>query len=470
MEVEKLSIIDEEKIISTLKLHQKQNKSKIKEILQKAEELKGLNTQDVATLISAENNEIIDEFFFTAKKIKEKIYGKRLVFFAPLYITNKCINNCLYCGFRKDNKEQKRKTLTFNEISEEVKALENSGHKRLLLVFGESEDLDIDYVVKTIETVYNTKNGKGEIRRVNVNIAPMEVCDFKKLKQAKIGTYQLFQETYHRETYKFMHPSGPKKNYEYRITAPDRAMEAGIDDVGIGVLFGLHHYKFEVLALLQHINYLEKKFGIGPHTISVPRLKPALGALISQNPPCPLSDFEFKKIVAILRLAVPYTGIILTTRERKELRNEFFSLGVSQISAGSKTQPGGYAEENKKSKFKNQNLEQFHIEDTRTVEEVIKDICTSGYIPSFCTACYRLGRTGEDFMKLSKIGFIKNFCTPNAILTFKEYLLDYAKDGMKDVGEKVINEFIAEIKNNRLKEKLTNKIKLIEKGERDIYF
>jgi 2-iminoacetate synthase len=462
-------VIIEEKIIDILKSCGKIEKSEIKEILEKAEQAKGLEIEDVAKLLSVENREIIEEFFFTAKKIKEKIYGKRIVFFAPLYITNKCINNCLYCGFRKDNKEQKRKTLTLDEIREEVRALENFGHKRLLLVFGESRDLDIDYVVKTIETVYNTKNGKGEIRRVNVNIAPMEVCDFKKLKQAKIGTYQLFQETYHRKTYKFMHPEGPKSDYEFRITAPERAIQAGIDDIGIGVLFGLYDYKFEVLSLLSHANYLDKKYGVGPHTISVPRIKPAIGAPLSLKPPYPVSDFEFKKIVAILRMAVPYTGIILSTRERKELRDELFSLGVSQISAGSKTQVGGYAQ-SLKSKTQNLETQQFHIEDTRTLEEVIRDIGESGYIPSFCTACYRCGRTGESFMKLSKIGFIKNFCTPNAILTFKEYLLDYGKNEIKDLGENLIEELIKEIENKSIREKLSEKIKLLESGERDIYF
>lgn len=467
--MDKMCIIDERKIINILKTTYEEDKSKIQGILQRAQALQGLNLEEVTILLKTEDREIIDKIFLTAQKIKEKIYGKRLVLFAPLYITNKCINNCLYCGFRKNNKILKRKTLTLSETACEVKALEGMGHKRLLLVFGESEDVDINYIVKTIETVYNTRNGSGEIRRVNINIAPMTLSDFKKLKQGKIGTYQLFQETYHRETYKFMHPLGPKSDYDFRITASDRAMEAGIDDVGVGVLFGLYDYKFEVLALLEHANYLEKKFGVGPHTISIPRLKRAEGSLISQNPPYPVSDFEFKKIVAVLRMAVPYTGIILSTRERKDLRDELFSLGISQISAGSKTSPGGYAETTDHEQ-RTTNNKQFSIEDTRTIDEVIKDICKSRYIPSFCTACYRLGRTGEDFMKLSKIGMIQNFCTPNAILTFKEYLLDYAKDGVKEVGEKVLKEFIDEFKSNGLKEKLLNEIKLLEEGARDIYF
>ncbi|MEM4368023.1 MAG: [FeFe] hydrogenase H-cluster radical SAM maturase HydG, partial [Candidatus Anstonellales archaeon] len=375
--------------------------------------------------------------------------------------------NCLYCGFRKDNKELKRKTLTMEELRREIEILISEGHKRVLLVAGEDlRHTNIDYLEKAIKTVYETKVSNGEIRRLNINVAPLSLENFKRLKKAKIGTYQLFQETYHCETYKKMHPQGPKADYLKRLYAMDLAQQAGIDDVGIGVLFGLYDYKFEVLCLLLHAEHLEKEYGTGPRTISVPRLEPALNAPISTNPPYPVSDEEFKKLVAIIRLAVPYTGMILSTRENQQMRNELFALGISQISAGSRTNPGGYYE----SKINPLNESQFQIHDTRTTSQVIHDVCKLGFLPSFCTACYRSGRTGDYFMQFAKSGNIQNFCHPNAILTFKEYLLDYADDEMKEFGNRIIEKELLKIPNQTIRNETIKKLKLLEEGKRDLYF
>jgi 2-iminoacetate synthase len=464
-ELESESIINEKEIQNVLTETSGVDAERVRDILAKALELKGLTLYETAGLLEIEDPNLLEEIFSTARAVKQKIYGNRIVLFAPLYITNECKNNCLYCAFRRDNKSLERRTLTFEEITREAEILEGMGHKRLLLVFGENPKIDINYIVKSIETVYKTKNGRGEIRRINVNIAPLKIEDFRELKQAKIGTYQLFQETYHRKTYEYVHPSGPKSNYDWRITAFDRAISAGIDDVGIGVLFGLYDYKFEVLALLEHADYLEKRFGVGPHTISVPRIRPALNAPLAIKPPYPVSDTDFKKLVAVLRLSVPYTGIILSTRETASLRDELVSLGVSQISAGSCTYPGAYKEKISH----NQKTEQFRIEDTRTLDEVVYDLTKSGWIPSFCTACYRSGRTGEDFMKLAKPGNIQSFCTPNAILTFKEYLLDYASSKTKEIGEVWLNKIVTNL-NGKLKSKLLERLSLLDNGARDIYF
>ena len=366
----------------------------VAEITGKALGLKGLSLAETAKLLLTEDKKQIEIIFEAARKVKERVYGNRLVLFAPLYTTNECANNCLYCAFRRDNKQLKRKTLSLEEIRQEVVVLEGEGHKRILLVAGEdTKSAGISDLKEMIRTIYQTKNGCGEIRRVNVNVAPLSIEDFKTLKGTGIGTYQLFQETYHRETYKLCHPSGPKADYEYRLNAMDRALQAGIEDVGIGALFGLYDYKFEVLALLSHAQHLDNIYNVGPHTISVPRLEPALGAPLAARPPHPVSNLEFKKLVAILRLAVPYTGIILSTRETAELRDEIFSLGVSQISAGSRTDPGGYSQQKAGA--------QFELYDNRSTAQVIEDVLKLGYIPSFCTACYRLGRTGEDFMSLA---------------------------------------------------------------------
>jgi 2-iminoacetate synthase len=435
-------------------------------VIDKALKLNGLTPEDTAVLLACDDPAINAKLFKTARRIKELIYGKRLVIFAPLYVTNICVNNCLYCGFRCTNKLLERKRLTLREIKEEVTILEKQGHKRILLEAGEDPERGIDYLEKAIKTIYATKYKNGEIRRLNVNAPAMSVKDFRRLKKCGIGTYQLFQETYHRETYEKMHLSGPKSDYLYHLFAMHRAQAAGINDVGIGVLFGLYDYKFEVLALLFHALELEKQFGVGPHTISVPRIEPADNTPLTVKPPAPVSDHEFKKIVAILRLAVPYTGLILSTRESAKMRNEVIGLGISQISAGSSTVPGGY----KKSLKKGSAGGQFSISDNRTLAEVIKDISKLGYSPSFCTACYRLGRVGQDFMDMAKPGLIKNYCLPNSLLTFKEYLLDYGDAKAKKLGAAVIRKHLGDISNTKVRARTIAKLKEVEKGKRDLCF
>lgn len=456
-------IIDEEAIESTLAHHSDKGAGRVREVLDKARELKGLDLEEVATLTTISDPELLGELFSAAHYVKEEIYGKRLVLFAPLYISNLCANECLYCAFRKTNKSLRRRALTQDEIAHEVRILVEQGHKRVLLVAGESYPVEgFPYVLKSIETVYNTRSGNGEIRRVNVNVAPLSLDEFRELKAANIGTYQLFQETYHRDTYLKVHLDGKKRDYDWRITAMDRAMEAGIDDVGIGMLFGLFDYRFEILALMQHIRHLEERFGVGPHTISVPRLEPALNSDISSHPPHPVSDVDFRKIVAILRLAVPYTGIIMSTRETPNIRRETFALGVSQISAGSRTNPGGYAEDEK---FDHS---QFSLGDHRPLDEVIRDVASLGYIPSFCTACYRLGRTGRDFMDLAKPGKIKDHCDVNALSTFMEYLCDYGNEETRAVGEECIRRSLANMTEER-RNTAEILIEQVKTGRRDCF-
>jgi len=440
---------------------------RVREIIDKARELKGLTPPEVAVLLQTEDDELVSLILQTAHKIKEDIYGNRLVLFAPLYIANLCANNCLYCGFRRDNKELNRVALTMDQITKEVQVLEREGHKRLLMLCGEHPSRSsLDYFMEAIETAYavKTENG-GEIRRINVEIAPLEVDEYKELKKTGIGTCVLFQETYHHETYKIMHPSGPKKDYVKRLTAMHRAQEGGINDVGIGALFGLYDYKYEVLGLLLHALQLEKDCGVGPHTISVPRLEPAFNAPAAIAPPHPVSDHDFKKLVAILRMAVPYTGMILSTRETPALRSEVFALGISQISAGSRTNPGGYQDDTSDA-FR---AAQFNLGDTRTLDEVILDIAERGHIPSFCTACYRLGRTGKDFMDLAKPGLIQKFCQTNALFSFKEYLLDYASPRTREAGEALIEEMLDSTFKTKRKKVVTDRLKKIHDGERDVY-
>jgi len=432
------AVVDEAEIERTLAGARDRDARHVREVLAKARELHGLSPADVAALMEVSDPELLGELFSTARKVKEEIYGRRLVLFAPLYISNLCSNECLYCAFRARNKEVQRRALTQDEIARETQLLVDQGHKRILIVAGESYPNEgFSYVLKAIETVYSVTRGRGEIRRVNANVAPLSVDEFKQLKAARIGTYQLFQETYHRGTYSKVHLGGRKRDYDWRVTAPDRAMEAGIDDVGIGVLFGLFDWRFEILALMQHIRHLEERFGVGPHTISVPRLEPAVGSDMAAHPPHAVSDVDFRKIVAIVRLAVPYTGIIMSTRETPNLRRETFALGVSQISAGSRTNPGGYAEDEE------YEAAQFQLGDHRPLDAVIRDVAALGYIPSFCTACYRLGRTGKDFMDLAKPGEIKNHCDPNALSTFLEYLLDYASPETRAVGEQCVAKSLA---------------------------
>lgn len=437
--------------------------SRVREVLAKGREMKGLAADEVAALMNVSDPELLGELFETARYVKDEIYGARLVIFAPLYISNLCANDCLYCAFRSRNTALKRRALTQEEIEHETKILVDQGHKRVLLVAGEAYPREgFSYVLKAIDTIYNTKSGRGEIRRVNVNVAPLTLDEFKQLKAAEIGTYQLFQETYHREMYAQVHVGGIKRDYDWRITALDRAMEAGIDDVGIGVLFGLADWRFEVLAMMQHIAHLEKRFGVGPHTISVPRLEPAIGAPLGEQPPKPVSDIDFRKIVAILRIAVPYTGIIMSTRETASVRRETFALGVSQISAGSRTNPGGYAE------GQGDTAAQFCLGDHRPVDEVVRDVAELGYIPSFCTACYRLGRTGADFMDLAKPGEIKYHCDPNALSTFREYLCDYAKPGTREAGEQRIAT-VLKCMDDRQRRIATDLTKRVDGGERDVF-
>ena len=456
--------ICEDAIRKTLDRASSAGAARVREILAKAREMRGLDAGDVAVLMQIESPELCQELFDTASWVKEEIYGSRLVIFAPLYVSNHCRNECSYCAFRAKNTALHRRGLTQDEIGNEVKVLLGQGHKRLLLVAGESypQPDGFDYILRAIETVYATKVGRSDIRRVNVNIAPLTVSEFKRLKAAHIGTYQIFQETYHRETYARVHTGGLKKDYDWRILAPDRAMEAGIDDIGVGVLFGLYDWKFEVLALLQHIAHMESTFGVGPHTISVPRLEPAVGCDMASQSPYAVSDADFWKIVAILRIAVPYTGLIMSTRETAETRRRTFAMGVSQISAGSRTNPGGYAE------LGDGSDEQFQLGDHRSLDEVVRDVAGMGYIPSFCTACYRMGRTGADFMDLAKPGLIKAHCGPNAIASFLEYLLDYASPETREVGEKLIERKVAEM-DDTCQRIATKLVRRLRENKRDVY-
>ncbi|KNY25398.1 [FeFe] hydrogenase H-cluster radical SAM maturase HydG [Pseudobacteroides cellulosolvens] len=451
--------INEELIFSLLEKSKKVDESEIKEIINKAKNCKGLSLEEVAKLLYVEGGELLDEIFDAARYVKNKVYGKRVVLFAPLYTSNECTNNCLYCGFRRDNKELHRKTLSLDEIVTEAKAIEAQGHKRILLICGEYPGkTGVKHLTDAMDAVYKC----GDIRRINVEAAPMKIEEYRQLKEHGIGTYVIFQETYNRDVYKKMHPVGLKADFDWRITAIDRAFEAGIDDVGVGALLGLYDYRFEVLGLLMHIDAFEKKYGVGPHTISVPRLRPALGWGLDEIPYL-VNDDDFRKIVAVYRLAVPYTGIILSTRESPKLRDELLSLGVSQISAGSKTSPGGYAEEEEKA-------DQFEVNDHRTLNQMLETICDNGYIPSFCTACYRRCRTGEAFMEYAKEGEIHEFCQPNAILTFKENLMDYGTDGLRTKGQEIINKALDEIEDVNIRKSTVEKLKEIEGGKRDIYF
>jgi 2-iminoacetate synthase len=386
------------------------------------------------------------------------------VLFTPLYVSNYCVNRCSYCGYKRTNKINRRR-LTDDEVRREVEIIESLGHKRIALEAGEDDkNCPIEYITHVMDVIYSTKLKNGSIRRINVNIAATSVENYKKLKAAGIGTYVLFQETYHRESYSKYHPSGPKSDYDYHATAMDRAMEGGIDDVGLGVLFGLYDYRYEVLGLLLHAQHLEEKYGVGPHTISVPRLRPAAGVSLEEYPHL-VSDHDFKRIVAILRLAVPYTGIILSTREAPGFREEVINLGVSQISAGSCTDVGGYVLHEQ-----GDNQSQFELADHRSPLEVLKSLCMQGYLPSYCTACYRAGRTGDRFMEFAKSGQIHNLCYPNAILTFKEYLEDYADDELKMLGNQVIEKNLDKIPNIVMRNKTIERLKRVENGERDLFF
>jgi len=453
-------IINEHKILAVLRETANPDRKDVLAILSKALDKKGLSMDEVGCLINATDPSLVAPMFEAARQIKQDIYGERLVFFAPLYVSSFCVNDCEYCGFRRGN-EAPRKKLSLAEVAEQVKILEDMGHKRLLLEFGEDPlQNPIDYAIEVIKTIYETKSGRGEIRRVNVNMAATTVEDYKKLKAAGIGTYQLFQETYHRDTYDEMH-DGPKGDYDRQLFAHDRAFAAGLDDVGMGVLFGLYDWRFEVLALISHAQYLEKKFGVGPHTISVPRWQVADSVHWTKAPDA-VSDEALLKIIAILRMAVPYTGMIISTRESPEIRAKAFEIGISQTSAASKTAPGGYGADGESA--------QFILADHRSMDEILAGILQQELLPSFCTACYRLGRTGHDFMPFAKSGEIKNFCRPNAILTFQEYLEDYAAANVKQSGRKVIDKYLQKITNPNIKQETVNRLAMIARGERDLYF
>lgn len=458
------AFINETEIFRILEENHKPDPAKVRAVLDKAKEMKGLNLEDVAVLSNISDPMQLFELFEEANHIKEKIYGKRLVIFAPLYISNLCANECSYCAFRAKNKAIVRRSLNQDEIKHEAEILISQGHKRILMVAGESYPKQgFQYVIDSIASIYEAKVGNGEIRRVNVNIAPLDLPEFKLLKEAKIGTFQLFQETYHRQIYHEVHTGGKKADYDYRVTALHRAMEAGIDDVGIGVLFGLADFRFELLAMMQHIQELEKVFGVGPHTISVPRIEPATGSDLALHPPHAVSDLDFRKIVAILRLAVPYTGIIMSTRETAHMRRDTFALGVSQISAGSRTNPGGYTDS-----LHEDDSSQFCLGDHRPLDEVIRDVAEMGYIPSFCTGCYRLGRTGQDFMDRAKPGDIKNHCNPNAVSTFMEYLMDYGSYETRLIGENLIDDVIDSM-HGTARERAITLLEKVKKGNHDMY-
>lgn len=457
------SFINDEEILKALS--KKSTKEDVKYVLRKAAdpESTGLSLEEAAILLNNTDPEMDEEIFAIPQQVKQHIYGRRMVLFAPLYVSNTCVNNCLYCGFRTDNKSLKRKFLTIPEIQREVEILERMGHKRLLLVYGEANYQPED-LVEDIEAVYAVKTlPSGEIRRVNVNIAPMDVEGFKVLQKAHIGTFQCFQETYHQQTYEKVHVSGPKSNYLYRLYAPHRAMEAGIEDVGIGALYGLYDYKFETLAVLKHAQTLEKDMGVGPHTVSFPRLEPALGSEMSYNPPYQVSDYEMKKIVAVTRLAIPYTGMIISTRERPEFRMDLIKLGISQLSGGSKVSPGTYEDEH----VNHEEKQQFMVADERTLDEVIYDLVQHEYLPSFCTGCYRHKRVGDMFMGLAKKAFIKDLCFPNAILTFAEYLRDYASPQTKEAGQKLIQKLLADQGHPK---RITDQLDRVHQGVCDVFF
>ena len=442
-------------------------KERIREIIAKSLDKNRLTMSETAALINADDPELVEEIKQGAKSLKQKVYGQRIVLFAPLYVGNMCINNCAYCGYKASNQKMKRITLTNEDLINQVKALEDAGQKRLILVYGEHPKYDANFIADTVRTVYSVKSGPGEIRRVNINAAPMDIDGFRIVKDSMIGTYQIFQETYHEETYLKVHLGGIKRNYEWRLTSLDRAQEAGIDDVGIGALFGLYDWRFEVMGLLRHTNHFEACYNVGPHTISFPRIQYASELNIDKNHL--VSDYDFTRLVAILRLAVPYTGLILTARETAAIRDEILQFGISQIDGGTNLEMGGYS---KKKDNENQDIdfEQFQINDNRSLNEIMDELIDHKYIPSFCTSCYRAGRTGEHFMEFSVPGFIKRFCQPNAMLTLAEYLEDYAPAETKVKGEKLLEEKLGEMEEDGFKEKLKEKLQQVKSGKRDLYF
>lgn len=460
--------ISHDEILDTLKYAEENagNRELISSIIEKARECKGISHREAALLLECNDPELQEEIFSLAKEIKQKFYGNRIVMFAPLYLSNYCVNSCVYCPYHIKNKTIARKKLSQEDIEREVIALQDMGHKRLALEAGEDPlHNPIEYILESIKTIYGIKHKNGAIRRVNVNIAATTVENYRKLHEAGIGTYILFQETYHKENYEKLHPRGPKSNYAYHTEAMDRAMEGGIDDVGLGVLFGLNTYKYDFTGLLMHAEHLEATYGVGPHTISVPRICSAddINAADFENA---ISDEIFQKIVAIIRIAVPYTGMIISTRESQKSREKVLELGISQISGGSRTSVGGYAVE----ETPEENSSQFDISDNRTLDEIVSWLLELGHIPSFCTACYREGRTGDRFMSLVKTGQIANCCSPNALMTLQEYLEDYASPETKALGTKMIREQMERIPNPAIKRRAIENMKYIGEGKRDFRF
>lgn len=438
-------------------------------VLAKSMAKEALTVEECAVLINADAPEQVDRVFECARELKRLVYGNRIVLFAPLYVGNLCINDCKYCGFRRSNPESVRVTLESAQLRKQVEALEEMGQKRLILVFGEHPKYSAEFIADSVRTVYDTTIGKGSIRRVNINAAPLRVEDYKIVKAAGIGTYQVFQETYDHKVYAEIHPAGTRKaDFLWRLDSLSRAMEAGIDDVGLGALFGLADWRFDVLGLISHARFLQQEYGVGPHTISFPRLQPASGLNLAEHNL--VSDADFKRLVAIIRLSVPYTGMIMTCRESTEVRRELMGFGVSQIDAGTRLELGGYTEE-KPSSDQEQNREQFQLGDVRTLDEVVHELMVDGYIPSFCTACYRLGRTGEVFMEFAIPGFIGRFCTPNALTTLQEYLVDYATPQTRMVGEKLITQELDRMPAGKTRDAVAEKLRLIRETEtRDQYF
>jgi len=463
------TFIDAGLIEDQLKAGRSPDRGRVKAVLDKAREKKGLPPEDVAVLLNQADEDTWAEVFELARRIKMEIYGRRIVLFAPLYVANHCTNDCVYCGFRTSNDRVARKALTDDALREEVLALEQAGHKRLIMVYGEHPRYDVHYIASTIKTAYaiKTPDGKGEIRRVNVNAAPLDVDEYRILKDVGIGTFQVFQETYHPGRYAELHRSGKKRDYAWRLYALHRAQKGGVDDVGMGALFGLYDWRFEVMGLMYHALDMEREFGVGPHTISFPRLKAAENTpFAAESSPYAVSDRDFKRLVAVIRLAVPYTGMILTAREPPEVRREVIHLGVSQIDAGSRIGIGGYKQQEKEHL---PDREQFNLHDTRSLDEVIRELADMDYIVSFCTSCYRAGRTGQHFMEYAKVGFINEFCMPNAVLTFNEYLLDYASEETRRAGRALIERELTRLPDSR-REEVRKMLNEMAAGKRDLRF
>jgi len=460
------SFIPTAEIESLLQTQSHPSESRIREIIAKSLDKQRLNPDETAALISVKDPELKQLILEGAHELKERIYGNRIVLFAPLYVGNECINDCVYCGFRISNTECQRSTLTKNDLIAETKALVETGHKRLIMVYGEHPKYSPEFIADTVQTVYETKYKKGEIRRVNINAAPLDIEGFRTVKSVGIGTYQIFQETYHEPTYQKLHPRGPKSSFLWRLDGLDRAMQAGIDDMGIGALMGLYDWRFEVMGLLYHTIHLEKRFGVGPHTISFPRIEPANGTEFATHPPFQVSDEDFKLLVAIIRLSVPYTGMILTAREPIAVRNEILRYGVSQIDAGSSIGVGDYAHKDDESKRKSQ----FVLGDTRSLDDVIYELAKGGYIPSFCTSCYRAGRTGEHFMEFAIPGFVKRFCTPNALLTFAEYLYDFSSEKTRQAGLELIDSELVKIEDANMQASVKENLAKMKEGKRDLFY